>query len=60
MLVYTCENFFIIIFYSYFVGVEMMPVLQEVNNEGSRQAQYPHVEDTLRTERWADYENWKE
>jgi hypothetical protein len=31
------ENFFILFyFYSYFVGVEMMPVLQKVNNEGSR------------------------
>ncbi len=34
----------------YFVGVEMMPVLQEVYNEGSSQAQYPHIEDALRAE----------
>jgi hypothetical protein len=34
-------------FLLYFVGVEMMPMLQEVYNEGSSQAQYPHVEDAL-------------
>ncbi len=28
----------------------MMPVLQEVNNEGSSQAQNPHVKDALRAE----------
>jgi hypothetical protein len=42
--------FYVYLFLLYFVGVEMMPVLQEVNNEGSRQAQYPHVEDALRAE----------